>query len=238
MENTSLQFILIESRKTVLDLLERRGYDTTQYRKFVGPELLKLVNTPEALRMTMTHKDITDKNVVVDYVFANIKLAVGSGNFVESVLRTEEEATKSKQTYISGVDPKTTEVVILYVGKETAEDREKASPYDKSALEAWMKHKLRIQFFPINRLVMNPLSHELQPKFEIVPQEQHKTLLKEWYCLNEYQSEAANKAKFPVIKFHNDMAARCLGLVPLDIVKITSSSPTAGEYVKYRVCVP
>jgi DNA-directed RNA polymerase subunit H (RpoH/RPB5) len=238
MENTSLLYVLIESRKTILDLLERRGYDTTQYRKFTGPDLMKFVNTPEALRMILPHKEIADKQVAVDYVFANIKLAVGSGHFVESLLRTEEEATKSKQTYISGVDPKTTEVVILYVGKETAEDKEKASPYDRAALEAWMKHKLRIQFFPMNRLVMNPLAHELQPKFEIVPPEQHRALLKEWYCLNENQSEAANKAKFPAIKFHNDMAARCLGLVPLDIVKITASSPTAGEYVKYRVCVP
>ena len=46
------------------------------------------------------------------------------------------------------------------------------------------------------------------------------------------------KANLPFIKFHEDMIARCMGLSIGDIVKITRSSPSAGEYVSYRICVP
>jgi DNA-directed RNA polymerase subunit H (RpoH/RPB5) len=34
------------------------------------------------------------------------------------------------------------------------------------------------------------------------------------------------------------MIARVMGLAPGDIVKITRPSPSAGEYVSYRICVP
>ena len=41
----------------------------------------------------------------------------------------------------------------------------------------------------------------------------------------------------PMIRFHEDIIARILGLVPGDIVKITRPSPQSGEYESYRVCV-
>ena len=46
------------------------------------------------------------------------------------------------------------------------------------------------------------------------------------------------KLNLPVIRFHEDIIGRILGLIPGSIVKITRPSPSAGEYVLYRVCVP
>jgi DNA-directed RNA polymerase subunit H (RpoH/RPB5) len=34
------------------------------------------------------------------------------------------------------------------------------------------------------------------------------------------------------------MVARILGLLPGDIVKILRPSPSAGEYISYRICSP
>ena len=82
----------------------------------------------------------------------------------------------------------------------------------------------------MTRIVNNPLNHMLQPKFEIVPKEVHEDLKKELYCRSISQ--------FPLIRYHHDMAARCLGLIPGDIVKITRPSYSAGEYVSYRTCAP
>jgi DNA-directed RNA polymerase subunit H (RpoH/RPB5) len=166
------------------------------------------------------------KKAVVEYEFGNIKQSVGSGDYVKRIL-SEAEEKKRGSSPLTNVDPKTTEVIILYLTKKFEEDLDS---YDKGAYEAWDKYKLKIQFFPMFRLVNNPLEHVLQPRFEIIPTEDHAELLKLWCC--------RSKTQFPIIKFHNDMAARCLGLLPMDIVKITSYSPTAGEYVKYRVCAP
>ena len=232
MENTtSIQDILIRSRITILDLLHNRGYNTTPYRKLVANDLVKLLNIPEALRMEFESRDdeslphMKGKKAIVEYAFKNIKQSVGSGTFVQDLLKEEPPSSGDKSLY--NVNPETTEIIVIYLTKKFEEDLES---YDKGALEAWQKHQLKIQFFPMFRLVNNPLNHISQPKFEIVPSEEHPALLKQWYC--------RSKKQFPIIKFHNDMAARCLGLLPMDIVKITRSSVTAGEYVNYRVCAP
>jgi DNA-directed RNA polymerase subunit H (RpoH/RPB5) len=230
MENTtSIQDILIRSRSTILDLLHNRGYNTTPYRKIVAGDLVKLLNLPEALRMELEARvddslpHMKGRKAVVEYAFGNIKQSVGSGDYVQKLL--SDQASSEKALY--NINPDTTEVIVIYLTKKFEEDLDS---YDKGALEAWQKHQLKIQFFPMFRLVNNPLKHVSQPKFEIVPSEDHPALLQQWYC--------RSKKQFPIIKFHNDMASRCLGLLPMDIVKITRYSVTAGEYVNYRVCAP
>jgi DNA-directed RNA polymerase subunit H (RpoH/RPB5) len=224
METTSLTHILIQSRITILDLLERRGYATEPYRKLIGPDygkiLLKSVSTdPGSMTLSMDAKDGSGRKAVVRYVNTDIKQSVGNGSFVEKLLPEIE-------------NKETTECIILFMMKtevkEVVDDKE--SPYDKGALSAWLKHKFKIQFFPIQRLVSNPLEHVFQPKFEIVPKDQLEDLKKTWHM--------KGLDDLPKIRFHNDMAARCLGLMPLDVVKITRPSLTSGEYVEYRVCVP
>lgn len=228
MENSSLQDILIRSRTTILDLLDARGYNTKPYRKMVGGDLVKLINSPEALRIEVQSKTDPIKKAIVNYDFGNIKQSVGTGDFVKRILAEPGEKSQA-ESELHNVDPKTTEVIIIFMTKKdnSADDMES---FNKGALEAWTRYNLRIQFFPIVRLINHPLKHVLQPKFEIVPHDQHEALMKELCC--------TSKTQFPIIRFHDDMAGRCLGLVPLDIVKITSPSPTAGEYVKYRVCAP
>jgi DNA-directed RNA polymerase I, II, and III subunit RPABC1 len=224
MQTTSLEHVLIQSRDTVLDLLERRGYDASPYRKLIGPELSKALvvavsKAPDSLNMELQAKDNTGRTALVKYVFTDIKQSVGNGKYVSDILPTMK-------------DPSTTECIVLYMMKpevkETVDDKE--SPYDKGALSAWLKEKFKIQFFPLHRLVFNPLEHVLQPKFEIVPKDQLDHLKQEW--------KFRSLDDLPKIRFHNDMAARCLGLMPLDVVKITRPSITSGEYIEYRVCVP
>ena len=220
MDNTSLQDILIRSRVTILDLLEDRGYNTKPYRKMIGSELVKLINSsdrPDALRMDFQSKADTGKKALVIYEIGNIKQSVSTGDFVKKLI-TEKE-----------VDPVTTEVIVIFMSKKDNNSDDMES-FNKCAFEAWTKHTLKIQFFLMVRLVNNPLKHVLQPKFEIVPQDQHTALMKE-LCIQ-------SKSQLPIIRFHDDPTGRCLGLVPLDIVKITRPSPTAGEYTEYRVCAP
>ena len=224
MEQISVQDILIRSRSTILDLLEGRGYDTTPYRKLVGGDLVKLMGNPGALRMEVFHKVNSEKKAIVEYTFDNIKQKIGSGGYVTEVL---SENSTNDSSLLQNVNPETTEVLVIYMPKNISEDMDS---YDKAALQAWSEHKFRIQFFPMTRLVNNPMKHMLQPSFEIVPQENHAALLKEHYC--------RTKGQFPLIRYHHDMIARCLGLIPGDIVKITRSSYSAGDYISYRTCAP
>jgi DNA-directed RNA polymerase subunit H (RpoH/RPB5) len=226
MEGSTFKHVLMQSRGTILDILEDRGYNSKPFRKTVGPDLLKIASSSSALRMNLTSKTDPNKFAIVQYeIDRSIKNIVGSMKFVDSLINGNAAATDNTDEMLK-VDPETTEVIVIFNEREVSDDKE--SPFDKCSYEAWNKYKLKIQFFPIVRLVCNPLKHSLQPKFEIVPKEDHEALKKEWYITNNSQ--------FPVIRFHADMAARCLGLMPSDIVKITSYSPTGGEYVKYRIC--
>jgi len=228
---SSLADVLVRSRTVILELLERRGYNVEPYRKLIGPDLLKLVDSHNdmqqgqiALRIDVVHREDSTKHAIVDYRLEAIKQQVSQGTLVKNLLKPEADASNDS---LHSISPETTEIIILYIPRSMTEENDS---YDKAALEAWAQHKLKIQFFPIHRLVSNPLNHMLQPIFEIVPDDQVAEILKKHY--------ATSKTQFPYIRFHTDMAARCLGLVPGQVVKITRPSLSAGTYELYRTCVP
>jgi DNA-directed RNA polymerase subunit H (RpoH/RPB5) len=90
--------------------------------------------------------------------------------------------------------------------------------------------KCRISFFQAHTIVNNPTEHILVPKHEYVPVDQHAELLKEL--------RVNSKSQLPIIRYHEDMQARVMALIPGDIVKITRPSPSSGVYTVYRVCLP
>jgi len=176
-----------------------------------------------------------NRRACVLFVFSPIKNSLTNQKFIGRLLESMTDKEKEKQEYVSIVDNSEEknilfqDVIVNYPATEFYEDND---TFDKASLSAYMKTKevLNLQFFPYGVLASNPLVHELQPKFELVPHENHEALLEALYVKKVTQ--------LPMIRFHADMAARCLGLRPKDIVKITASSRTAGEYVKYRVCTP
>jgi DNA-directed RNA polymerase subunit H (RpoH/RPB5) len=233
LQSNSMGDILIRSRHTILDLLERRGYNVEPYRKLIGPDLLtaatggamELMGDLVPLRINVVHREDPTKNAIVEYMLQPIKQSVSQGTLIGRLLGPPPQG--APETALHDISPETTEVIILYFPRSITEDND---TYDKAALEAWVQKKFKIQFFPIQRLVYNPLNHMLQPQFRIVPEEQVAEILQKNY--------ARSKTQFPFIRFHADMAARCLGLVPGQVVEITRPSPSAGSYVLYRVCTP
>ena len=88
---------------------------------------------------------------------------------------------------------------------------------------------MKVRYFQISAIVTNPLKHMLVPLHQKVPAEEVPALLKSMY---------AKKTQLPLIRFHEDPIARMIGLIPGDVVQISRPSPTAGECILYRVCVP
>lgn len=71
------------------------------------------------------------------------------------------------------------------------------------------------------------LEHELVPKHEVLSAEEAAELLRRY---------RVTPTQLPSI-LHIDPVVRELGAKPGDIIKITRRSPTAGEYIYYRVVV-
>lgn len=219
METSELIDPVYRSRHVILDMLESREYITTPYRNFSPKEIAYMLNSTngEALRMDLTHKDGQHKCVVL---YSKSKLKQKLRTYLETLNDPE------KADYL---DPTIYEIIIIVM--EPVVDT-----FHKTVLENYVKHKSKVFIFHAHTLVNDPSKHYLlrtakgEYTHQKVPAEEHAELLKTW-CMK-------SKIQLPIIRYHEDMQARYMGLLPGDIVKITRASPSAGEYILYRVCVP
>jgi DNA-directed RNA polymerase subunit H len=214
--NDNFVFIdnVYRSRLTLLDILEERGYNVEKYRKFSPAEATAAATAFPSLSFKVSKK--SDETKVCDVRYANI-------------------SRQKLDTFFDDIDDEdaeNTEVIVMMMNPIT-------DAHHIIALKQYMKmkdsgekerRKLRVSFFSIETLVINPLKHVLVPKHEIVDPDYHKQLMESLYV--------TSKSKFPEIKFHIDPIARCIGAVPGDIIKITRPSASSGESIIYRVCAP
>ncbi len=87
--------------------------------------------------------------------------------------------------------------------------------------------KGRIELIPKHFPSFNIFEHELVPKHEIIPPGEVEDLLQKFHI---------RPNQLPRVKA-TDVAVVAIGAKRGDIVKITRDSPTAGEYVAYRLVV-
>ena len=214
MQDFELTDAIYRSRKTVLDMLEARDYITTPYRNYSPKEITFMMASLNgtALRMDLSHKNGSKKCIIV-YSLTKLKQKL------KTFLANMSDADKPE--YIEDIP--NTEVIIL-VAEPVVET------FHQTVLANYIDTKLRAFVFQIQTIVNDPSKHIVVPKHAKVPAEEHAELLEKLYL--------KSKSQLQLIRFHADIQARYLGLVPGDIVKIVRPSPSAGEYTLYRVCTP
>lgn len=88
---------------------------------------------------------------------------------------------------------------------------------------------LPVEIHLLNRLQFNITKHVLVPKHEVIrDKDEIDSVLSRFQLKNKYQ--------FPII-LKSDPIAKYYGMKNGDLVKITRTSETAGEYVMYRCCL-
>lgn len=221
--------VTTRSRSTILDMLEESGYNTQPYRKFSPKEIEQMIGENQlggSLRMDLLRRDETSspyEKCVVIYRFQRMKQKLVSLMNELLPVGDEDESEKKQTSDIPKVDPKTTEVILMLYEPIV-------EVFHNAALAQWKKNNLKIRFFEAKRVVNNPTQFAIVPKHEKMTNDEIKVLMKELYL--------TSRSQLPIIRFHEDMQARWLGLMPGDVVKITRPSPSAGEYIVYRVCAP
>lgn len=200
--------VFYRSRITLMELLESRGFEVAPYSRFSPKEMKAMATHFTSAEFSAPHKEDPEKKCLVLYYDSKFK-----GNTPKIAAEKLTDAILDKL-----------EVIVLL------NDTRVSETYDAITLNEWLAHKVRVSIFSIYNLANNPTKHVLVPPHEKVPEDQHPVLLEKLMTTSKYQ--------LPVIRFHADMQARWLGLVPGDIVKITRPSPSAGVYEVYRVCTP
>lgn len=218
MDYETLQ-VLFRSRQTLLKLLADRGYNIKPYEKFGPVEIAAMAAAASgsagagSFRMDL-ERDPSEAISKCRVIYSMNRVKNRLAGFMDEVM--EEEGANP-------VNPATTELIIVLLEPVV-------ETFHAAALSALSTKKLRISFFQAHTIVNNPMEHVLQPKFEVLPKSEHPEFLK--------RITTNTIVKLPIIRFHEDMVARIMGLLPGDIVKITRPSPSAGEYETYRVCSP
>jgi DNA-directed RNA polymerase subunit H (RpoH/RPB5) len=202
---------LYRSRFTILDIMEERGFETTKYRNISPKEIEAMSVAQNTLNMILPHKTDDNREAQIIYHLARI-----SRQKLGTIL-TE---------YITEDSGKTTDFIVML--NDTVGEMHHKAALDYHTLQ---NSSIRtVGIFCIYNLVNNPMKHNLVPSHKIVPAEEHKDLMASLLI--------TSKGQLPMIKYHQDVIARCIGLVPGDIVKIERPSQATGVYVTYRVCVP
>lgn len=203
--------LILRSRPTILEILADRGYDITSYKDVAPEEIHKLATTnQDLLTISANHTEKEESRIVVRY-FVEYSIRLKLDQVLEALLHSEE----------STHNPATDEYIIIL-----------SEPFHEifniKAARAYNNGKHRISFFNMKNLVHNPARHAFVPP--------HRKLLPEEIPELVSGLHMKSKHELPHIKFHVDMQARVLGLVPGDVVEIKRPSETAGEYVMYRIC--
>jgi DNA-directed RNA polymerase subunit H (RpoH/RPB5) len=207
--------ILFRSRKTLLKILEEKGYDTAPYEKFSPWEIEAMIISEKKnnLKMELVHKENETKCVVI-YRLNRLKQSLGK--FKDSLTKEDSE------DFIPNIESTMIYVIVL-------EPVNTVDVFHAAAINA-LSEKISISFFQADSLVNDPRQHVLVPKHELVKKEDISALKK---FLN-----IQSVANLPFIRFHQDIQTRLLGAVPGDVIKVTRPSSSSGVETIYRVCVP
>lgn len=209
---------LFRAYKTILEMLLDRGYD-------VFHELTKdLKDSGKTFRKAsdwMTNEN-TFKTKANDLVAISLLKEKSTNGEKIYVLFFDEKIgiTKVKTNII---EPMETNNIPRCIAIST--NSNKITGIAEKEIQK-LKPKLIIEHFYAVQLMENKSKHCLQPKFEIVSEEDKCNIL------SRYNIKAENCPRIAT----DDAMAKYFGLQPGQMLKITNFSQSAGVYVKYRIC--
>tara|TARA_B100000989_G_scaffold298503_1_gene288159 strand:- start:3393 stop:4052 length:660 start_codon:yes stop_codon:yes gene_type:complete len=212
---------LFKSRKVILEMLEKRGFNVDAFKNYTIFEIESmrqnnsLKNTADIQPLDiLTGNDSNNQKALVKYIFTS-KIKVSSIASLLIELKENGDLDEGDSFILVTKDRS--------VGKATGQDA-----IVESQLEAlYNEHKVFVQMFWIDKLVTNIMEHEIVPEHEIISQTEKETLL-EKFSVTSYN-------QLPLI-LKTDPVAMFLGMRRGDVCKIVSPSETSGEYVSFRYC--
>lgn len=209
MSTTSNRILSVyKSRKNVLELLEKQGFNIEQYSNFSINEI-DAMHSNNQLDMLLTNDDSQQKAYVKYYLTTKQIKPDGLDDIIEDLFDIENVLTK-------------TDVLIIIIEDEPNDTiiTKVKYLYDRNGIFVVIHNIKRLQF--------NILNHKLVPACKILDDNEVNELKK------KYKME--NVSQLPEIsRFDPQALAICMR--PGQVVKFERESLTALKYDYYRVCI-
>ena len=205
---------IFTSRKVILELMEKQGYNVNDYANFSINEVnsMKQNNQLDMLLETSDEKVTPENPKRKIYICYYLKSRPAPKNLQEMIddLFVLTETLKKTDTLF---------IIIKDEPNETLVNELK---------HIWESEGIFIVVENIKRLQFNILNHTLVPPHQVLPETEVVEVMKRY--------NITDKIQFPDIS-RFDPVARAIGLRPGQVCKIIRSSKTAIEAPYYRICV-
>ena len=198
---------IYKSRKTILEILNTRGFDVSDYNNFTYDELHIMMQNQQ-LDLMVNHP-ITNKKVYVKY---NIFKVLRPNNIYDVV---------EDLFYIENVLNKNDDIIII--NKDEPNDT-----LQTTVKNIWLQDSIYISILNIARLQYNALNHVLVPKHTILYEVERQEFIKKYNITDEKM--------IPNISYFSPISL-LLGIRPGNICKIERFSKTSIDSNFYRICI-
>ena len=197
---------IFRSRKNILELAEKRGFNIDDYKDFNIPEISTLFTTCN-LDMELVNPE-TDEKIYFKYHLKTKISKTHIQDYIEDIYNVEERLKPSDCLIIVGKDkPNDTIINVLDM--------------------AFKNDEYYVNVYNIHDYLFNILEHHLVPDHRIINESEKKEVEKFYNIIKDSQ--------WPEIS-RFDPVAVAIGIKPGEVAEITRSSPTSLTTKYYRLC--
>lgn len=204
---------VFKSRKTVLDLMKKQGYNTEDYENFSINDVNSMFQNKQ-LDILLEKKEIDSgekrkKKIYITYYLAKTLRPQNVQEIIDDLFNLEEVLTK--------------EDTLMIIVKE-----EMNETLINLLKHIWEQDGILIVIQNIKRLQYNILEHILVPSHRVLTQDEYQNIKERYNIINDTQ--------FPEIS-RFDPVAQIIGIRPGQVCEIIRPSKTSIQGNYYRICV-
>jgi DNA-directed RNA polymerase subunit H len=201
---------IYKSRSTLLDLMNKQGYNISDYDGFSVNEVntMKTNNQLDMILDKQDDKQENNKKIYIKYYLAKALRPSNLQEIIDDLYSVEEVLTKND--------------TLLIVVKDEVNDT-----LINTIKHIWESEKIFIILIPIKRLQFNILNHILVPKHRVLNEAEKIRIKTKYNIINDNQ--------FPELS-RFDPVAQAIGIRPGEVCEIIRPSKTAISAPYYRIC--
>ena len=219
--------LVYKSRQHLLEMLEDRGFDTSDLKNY----------TEEEMKIMLHEHNIGKFEIIADKGPLDIILEKHSGTpnaekiYVKYRLDDKFKGTTTLTNQINEIfeNELTTKdtLIILNISRVIMKIGVKDKVDEDFVNHLYITKNYFVQIFGLENFLFNVSRHQLVPKHRILSKTETQNLLSLYNC---------NIKNLPTIK-RDDAQAKYIGLKPRNVCEIIVNNITSGITKKYRLCV-
>jgi len=201
---------LFKSRNTLLDLLEKQGFDISDYTDYGVSEIQTMYTNNQLDMLLSSTKDIRPaKKTYVKYHLAKTLRRENINNIIDDLFHLEQVLQKT-DTLIIVMKQEVNDTLIHILN------------------EIWEKEQIFIVIHTLDRLQFNILQHQYVPEHTVLSEVEKEAVEKKYNITNFKQMPSISRY---------DPVSLAIGLRPGQVCKIIRPSKTSVNSTYYRYCM-